>query len=393
MRSAPRPAAEQRPVVAVVFRYVHHYRERFYELLRTALDERGVELRLVAGDPGPRELAREDAVTLPWARHVRNRYWDLAGHELVWQPALALTRGADMVVVEQASRLLLTYALLLGRETGGPRVALWGHGRNIQPHRASPVGEAVKRVVSSRVDWWFAYNERSVEVVRAQGVAPYRITCVQNAVDTRALRAAAQALTEADLAAARERHGVRSTHVAVFTGALYPDKRLAFLVAAADLVRRRVPDFELLVIGVGPENDELREAARGRPWLRAAGPLYGAEKVAAMSLARCLALPGLVGLAILDGFALELPLVTCDVPYHSDEIAYLRDGENGLMLDEGGGTDAYADALGRLMLDDGLLERLRGGCRAAADKYTVEAMAENFADGVLRALNDFSVRP
>ena len=63
------------------------------------------------------------------------------------------------------------------------------------------------------------------------------------------------------------------------------------------------------------------------------------------------------------------------------------------VLFDQGTYDAYADALGRLMLDDGLLERLRGGCRAAADKYTVEAMAENFADGVLRALNDFSVRP
>ncbi len=54
---------------------------------------------------------------------------------------------------------------------------------------------------------------------------------------------------------------------------------------------------------------------------------------------------------------------------------------------------AYADAVARVMIDDGLLERLRGGCREAAGKYTVEAMAENFADGVLRALNDFSVRP
>ena len=37
-----------RPVVAVVFRYVHHYRREFYERVRVLLDERGVDFRLVA---------------------------------------------------------------------------------------------------------------------------------------------------------------------------------------------------------------------------------------------------------------------------------------------------------------------------------------------------------
>lgn len=393
MGSALRPAAERRPVVAVVFRYVHHYRTRFYELLRAALAERGVDLRLVVGEPGPRERGKQDAVHVPWATAVRNRYVTVAGRELVWQPALRLVWDADLVVVEQASRLLLNYALLLGRAMGGPRVAFWGHGRNIQHHLASAWGEAVKRRLSSRVDWWFAYNERSVEVVRGLGVAPYRITCVENAVDTSGMRALRTSLTTGDLDVARERLGVSSDHVAVFTGALYADKRLDFLVAAADRVRERVPDFELLVIGAGPEAGVIEQAMARRSWIHWQGPLYGADKVAAMSLARCLVLPGLVGLAILDGFALDLPLVTCALPYQGDEIAYLRHGENGLLVGDADDVAAYADAVTRLMTDDDLLVRLREGCREAAGKYTVEAMAENFADGVLQALNDFSVRP
>jgi glycosyltransferase involved in cell wall biosynthesis len=393
MGSALRPAAERRPVVIVVFRYVHHYRARFYELLREELDARGVELRLIAGQPSAAELAKDDAVTLPWARAIHNRYLTVAGRELVWQPAFGMTRGADMVIVEQASRLLLNYALLLGRETGGPRVAFWGHGHNIQPHLASEPAEAVKRWASRRVDWWFAYNERSVEVVRELGVAPYRITCVQNAVDTTALIEARACMSEDDLAAARARFGVDSGHVAVFAGALYPDKRLDFLIAAADLVRERVPDFELLIVGAGPDAASVRPAATSRPWLHITGPLYDVDKVAAMSLARCLTLPGLVGLAILDGFALGLPLVTTSVPYHSHEVAYLKPGVNGLLSPNPEDLGAYAAAVVSLMEDDTLLDRLRRGCREAAGKYTVEAMAHNFAEGVVQALNDFSVRP
>lgn len=393
MPSFPRPAAERRPVVAVVFRYVHHYRAPFYELLRSTLAERGIELRLVAGDPGPRDAAKRDAVELPWATYVRNRHVTFAGRELVWQPALRHVWGADLVIVEQASRLLLTYVLLLGRGVGGPRIAFWGHGRNVQPHRASALGEAVKRFVSARVDWWFAYNERSVGTVRSLGVAPYRITLVQNAHDTRGLVEMRASLGPDEVAAARMRVGVASDHVAVFVGALYEDKRLDFLVAAADLVRARVPDFELIVIGTGPLAADAEAAASRRPWLHYAGALYGRQKVAVMSLARCLALPGLVGLAILDGFALELPLVTCQVPYHSDEVTYLRDGVNGVMVRDADDVAAYADALARLMVDDEALARLREGCREAAGKYTVEAMVRNFAEGVVGALNDFSVRP
>lgn len=154
-----------------------------------------------------------------------------------------------------------------------------------------------------------------------------------------------------------------------------------------------MPDFELLVIGAGPQEGLVAAAARERPWLHVAGPLFGRDKVAAMSLGRCLALPGLVGLAILDGFALGLPLVTCDVPSHSDEVHYLEDGVNGIMVREAGDPSAYAAALARLMTDDALLARLRERCATAAERYTVEAMVANFANGVLGALNTFSLAP
>jgi glycosyltransferase involved in cell wall biosynthesis len=376
----------RRPTVAVVFRYVHHYRREFYERVRALLDEHGVDFLLVAGQPGPLERPKRDAVRLPWAIPICNRYWRVGQRELCWQPCLRLVWGADLVIVEQAAKLLANYALLAGRHVGGPRVALWGHGRNVQPHRASALAEAVKRVLSRHVDWWFAYNATSVGVVRDLGYPPERITCVQNAVDTRSMSAARDALSDEDVAAVRRDLQLEGEHVGVFAGALYDDKRLAFLIAAADRVRQSLPDFELLVIGSGPDEGLVRRAAASRPWLHVLGPLYGLHKVRAMATAQALLLPGLVGLGILDGFALGLPLVTSRVPFHSHEIAYLVPGENGIMVEEWRDPAAYADAVVRLLTDRALLSRLSEGCRAAADTYTIEAMAEHFADGVTNAL-------
>jgi glycosyltransferase involved in cell wall biosynthesis len=372
--------------VAIVYRYVHHYRVGFYDSLRRLLADRGVRLRLLAGRPGPDDAARGDAALVPWAEAVRNLHVPLGRREIVWQACLRRVWSADLVVLEQASRLLLTYPLLAGQAVGGPRVALWGQGHHVLRHRASPVGEAVKRVVSRRVDWWFAYNERSVDVVAGLGYPRERVTAVRNAVDTRGLRELREAIGEAELAVLRQELGLSGDHVAVCCGSLYVEKRLPFLLAASDAVRAAVPDFELLVIGDGPEAAAVRSAAASRPWVHVLGALRGREKVRAMALARLQVLPGAVGLGVLDGFALGLPLVTTADPVQGHEFDYLTPGENGVVVEEWRDPAAYARAVAATLRDEAVLEKLREGCAAAAASYTIEAMAESFAGGVLAAL-------
>ena len=381
------PTASHRAVVAIVYRYIHQYRREFYDRLRDRLAAADVELRLVAGEPGPEDVSKGDAIEVPWARRIKNVVFPFGQREIYWQPVLSHVRDADLVIVEQASKLLVNYVLLAGRRLGGPRVAFWGQGLNVYQHRASPVGEAIKRVMSRRVDWWFAYNEMSLDVVLGLGFPPERITCVQNAIDTHALREARAGVGAAELDTARRMIGVSSANVGVYAGALYADKRIDFLIAASDLVRKTVPDYELVIIGSGSDEHTAREAAVTRPWLHVLGARFGREKVHIMALAKALLLPGLVGLGILDGFALELPLVTTSGPYHGHEIDYLDPGENGLMVKDWRDPREYADAIVAVMTDDDLLERLRSGCRDARERYTVETMVERFANGVLLALS------
>ena len=97
-------------------------------------------------------------------------------------------------------------------------------------------------------------------------------------------------------------------------------------------------------------------------------------------------LPGVVGLSVLDAFAMEVPLVTIELSGHGPEIDYLRDGENGLKLPAGTGPQGYAEAVAALLSDGARYERLKEGCRSAAQVYTLEAMVGRFADGVLEAL-------
>jgi glycosyltransferase involved in cell wall biosynthesis len=381
----PVSAARQK-IVTVVTKSLPHYRVPFFEALRLELERCGVTLGLIYGLPNAEEAKRQDTAAISWGHPITNRMIRVGRRNFCWQPCAALVRGSDLVIVEQASKLLLNYVLLARQTLGGSRVAFWGHGRNLQEHTASRLGEAVKRLISRWPHWWFTYTEGSAEVVRQLRYPPDRITVVQNAIDTAALRRRHASVSEEELATLRLRWGIQSRNVAIFVGGLYADKRIRFLIEAAQALRRRIVDFELVVIGAGPDQVLVEEAAREYRWIHYPGACLGVEKVPFFNLSQIMLLPGLVGLGVLDSFALEVPLVTVDLPYHSPEIDYLRHGENGLKLPAGTDPEGYAVAVAGLLSDEGWREHLQAGCRAAAQVYTLEAMVGRFAEGVLLAL-------
>jgi glycosyltransferase involved in cell wall biosynthesis len=179
--------------------------------------------------------------------------------------------------------------------------------------------------------------------------------------------------------------GLCGAHLGIFIGSLHKDKRLDFLFAAADLLHEKVKDFELLIIGDGPLNDEAARFTESRRWVRWVGARHGREKVLYASLGRVMLNPGMVGLGILDSYALGIPIVTTDCGIHSPEIAYLRSQENGLLTADD--RDAFANGVISLLEDSPLAEKLCAGCLADAEKYTIENMLENFSDGIVKALS------
>lgn len=378
----------ERSGVSIVYRHIPQYRREFYETLRCDLDRLGIRLDLVHGQPVGEDAAKSDAIRLPWATEIRNRCVAVAGRHLVWQPAWRQVRRSDLVIVEQASKLPLNYLLLAAQRMGGPRVALWGHGVNLQADGSAvtAAAESVKRKATLAAHWFFAYTEGVAGRVRDLGFAADRITVVQNALDTRALRRRYLEVPDADVAALRRRHGITGSRVGLYLGSLYSHKRLDFLVESALSTRDTVGDFELVVAGTGPDAGIVRAAADRYPWIHAVGPVFGATKAAFGKLADVMLMPGLVGLAVLDSFALETPMLTIAVPYHSPEIEYLQDGVNGVVLPAEASPPAYGTAVAALLRDHGRLAVLRRGCRDSAGRYTVAEMSARCADGVSRAL-------
>ena len=372
--------------VAFVTPIITHYRAQFHENVKAILDESRVDYEIIYSRPYGSEAAKRDTVDIPWATMVDAAHFGQDGR-LVWQKALSRAMKADLIVIGQENRFLINYVLQMLPSRFRPRLALWGHGRNFQSRNPAGLAERWKRWWAMRADWWFAYTDETKRHLAVLGFPADRITVFNNSVDTSQLRAQAASVSADRLARLRDELKIKGSHVGMFVGGIYPDKRMDFLVEAADHIRQSVPDFELIIVGSGTDLPVVEQLAESRPWIKLTGPRFGLEKVEIMMLGHVFMMPGLMGLAILDAGATGLPVATTRYPWHSPEIAYLQPGRSGIMVDDWQNAAAFVSAVADLLLDPYRRDALAEGALEMAETYSIGRMAENFSLGVLKALS------
>jgi glycosyltransferase involved in cell wall biosynthesis len=381
LRSAAVPSGPVRRRVVLVQRRMTHYRVPLFERMRATLGQRGIDLDVIHGDPMPGEALKGDGGRLAWAQHVPSHY--VLGGRLCWQWAWPVIRGADLVIVTQENKLLLNHVLQAFRFL--VPLALWGHGRNFQSHSVRGMRERLKRLLVPRSDWWFAYTEASADIVRGLGFAPERITVLNNAVDTVALAAELHALRGTGDAALRSDLGLQDGPVGLMLGSLYADKGVAFVLDAARRVRAQIADFQLLIVGDGPERALVESAVGADSWMHWAGVCRGRDKARCLRVASIVIAPFGIGLVVLDSFVAGAPMVATASHGHGPEFAYLKHGVNCVIASPE--PQACAADVVALLQDEPRRTALARAGVADALGLTVDHMAERFCDGIAQCLD------
>lgn len=363
----------------VIQRRMTHYRIPFFEALRRELAGRGCELRLAYGQAAAEELGKQDSGDIEWAQRLSTRY--LFGGKICWQPFLRVSKGADIAVFALENKLI--YNLIPQFVSRKMKVALWGHGANLQGDPSS-LRERFKRIVAKKADWWFGYTQMSVPLIERSGFPTDRITVLNNSIDTAELASMCAAVRPEALSQLREEIGLTGKQVGIYVGSLYEEKRIDFMLEAAAEIRAKLPDFEFLIVGSGPQKNLVETFCAKQPWAHYLGVRKGQDKVNCIALSQVMINPGLVGLGILDSFVCGVPMLTTDCGLHSPEIAYLNSDINGLMTPNT--LQDYVGAVVGLFQNETALQRLQAGCLESAKEYTVENMARNFAEGVMQCL-------
>lgn len=373
--------------VAMVTRELNSYRLGFLDAARSALRRDGIELRLYVGGATTDDRAKDDAAELEWAQALPTREIRLGGRDLWWQPAVRIARDSSLIITEQASKQLLNVPLSLLQRTGRVRHCLWGHGKNFQESIEGGSGERLKAWFTRPAHWFFSYTELSTSALIEAGFPSERITTFNNSTDVASIREIRQRIVSVGENRWLDELRLGSGPVVGYLGSLYPPKRIEFLLEALDQLRARVPNVEVIVIGGGSEQHFVEEHAATRPWLHWVGPQYGDARIGFALGCQLLLMPGMVGLNVVDGFAMGLPTVTTAIDFHSPEIAYVDHGVNGWICPETTTPFEYAAAVGGLLHDQERLDRLQDGANATGNALGTEKMAELFAAGVRAAID------
>lgn len=363
-----------------------HYRISFFQKLFIELAKKNIHLKVIYGQEIPGTTPRSMTIQMPWAIQIKNHYWSILGKEMVWQPCLKEIRKSDLIIAEQANRLLINYLLLTYKYLGRYKFAFWGHGKNFQNSSPTSLSECWKNIFVHRVDWWFSYTAMSTDLVKSSGYPSYKITTVQNAIDNHDISQVGSCVSSENLTALKKKLSIDSHNIAIFCGGMYADKKLFFLLQACELIKKNVPDFHILFIGTGPDHALVRRAAEKNSWLHSLGEIIGNERVPYFLISKCLLMPGLVGLVILDAFILKTPIITTDTPIHSPEIAYFKKDINGLMTPFD--IQQYAEAVSQVMLSKEIQTHLQAGCQESAAHYTLNNMVTNFSSGITNCLSE-----
>ncbi len=372
----------------IIQRILPYYRIKLFCQLRHKLALHGISLKLIYGQEKRGTVPRTVSIDEPWAVRVENTYLSLGTQELVWQPVLKYLAGVDCIIVEQANRLLINHYLFFRRKfRKRPQIAYWGHGKNLQG-KSHSTSERLKHRLLGQADWWFAYTSLSANLVTSMGFSKDRITTVQNTIDMLEFSEEKEKTDQTDIVRLKTNLGIKSKNVCLYCGGIYLDKRIHFLLEACFKIKYLLPDFEMVIVGDGPDQHLIEAAAKTRPWLHYVGAKHGANRVPYFLMSKAMLMPGMVGLAVVDSFVGGTPLFTTDIPMHSPEIAYLVNGVNGAITPDS--KDAYAYAVVEYLNSESLQVALQQGCQESAKKYSLESMVNNFAIGIRNWLGNQS---
>ena len=171
--------------------------------------------------------------------------------------------------------------------------------------------------------------------------------------------------------------------IVVFAGRLKRAKRPDHAVKAFKIVKTRIPEAELWIVGDGPFKEDLEKIAG--EGVRFFGKLNNVERRDLIRDVCVLVNPSVRegwGLNVIEANALGVPCVAYDVAGLRDSV---KGGVTGLLV-ESGNVEALAEALIRVLQDDELRRSLSENGLKFAKEFNWDKTAEEFMTIVKRVL-------
>lgn len=301
---------------------------------------------------------------------------------LFWDAAhlARLKPGAwDALSMAWNTRYLSLFPGIRRARSLGMGVVLWGHGYS---KNEGPVRARLRTRAGAMADAIVLYSESVAAGYIKRGMPKDKVFVALNSLDPTPIQAARTKIL-ADpqrMDAFKHEHGLAGPTI-LYVSRLDPNNRVPMLVEATKSLLAEFPTLKTVVIGKGPDLDNVRATAQRlgiADRVLTPGAVYGEDNVGPwFCAADVFCYPANIGLSILHAMNHALPVVTSDkIDAQNPEIEALRDGENGLLYRHGDSADMTAK-LRTLLTDRELRDRLGAEAhRTATQRYSTDRMAD-----------------
>ena len=216
-----------------------------------------------------------------------------------------------------------------------------------------------------------AYSKQ--RIVQLYGVDEAKIRVVPNGVDVERFKPSS--IGEG----VKKKYGLDNKQVVLFVGRLIPRKGLTYLIEAAKSIVKEKADTAFVVVGSGPLRNQLSTMIERLGLSRSFTFLGDVDEKTLESLYSCadvFALPSIQegqGIALLEAQSTGKPVVAFNVSGVKEAVA---DEESGLLL-EVGNSEMLADAIVKLLCDEGLREKMgKAGREYVTQNFTWDICAQ-----------------
>lgn len=201
-----------------------------------------------------------------------------------------------------------------------------------------------------KVDAHVYYINEAKDIVRSYGVDTNKVFITYNSPDTDVhLQTYRKILNEAPIL----KRGVKRI---IHVGRLVKWKRVDLLIEAYRKLKLKFPNLELLIVGSGPAEAELKVQAADDKDIIFTGAVYDAEILGKyLKESDVYVLAGMGGLSINEAMCYAKPII-CSVA-DGTEKEIVRHGENGYFF-ENGNLDSLTDKIDLILSDEELCKRM-----------------------------------
>ncbi len=365
---------------------IPHYRIDFFESLHEVLPK-NVDFEVVEErKQSKRDLffkEEKDLESVKFKIHYTNTYFLSKKSKYCFQTFIFQAWKYDLLIVENAVNNL-SYILIMLFRLFGKKVSFWGHGRDLNhpddTSRTRQILESFKFWLVRRASSYFAYTESVKKYLIQRQIPSQRVFNLSNTLDIVSIRNEFERVNDS-------LENVALTKKLVFTGRLTKSKRIGFLLEAFQELYNRDNEFELNIIGDGPAKykDLIRKKSDS------CNIKYHGEITNNIELAKIYAqcdiymYPGYIGLGGVHAMCFDLIPVVIDHEFHKPEYDYLNHG-NSVITSKGSNALEYSDAIIELYKDPTSLILKKSNVWPSISHLTVENMAKNFSEGILKTL-------